>query len=243
MLPGETNFKPEIGSVVAADSFTVTIDMDEVIGGTTETRTLEHGGTQGKITIGTNTDGRTDPPAPSDAEEVQLLVIDAVSGTFELSLTDEITVDEPSLNGGAKQTTGLITFDIFRANNLDLVKADLVAALTAWTDIDNVTVEAFDNVFMISFDTNPNFLNVSELVVEQNNLTKIGGNIVAPPPSTDAEVEQELTLFGNGGTFRLEYNGNTEDITYDPDNPNVDSSSVDRGCLEFGPYRWGDCSG
>jgi hypothetical protein len=208
MLPGETNFKPSIGSVQAVPvgedgSFSLTIDLDEVIEGETILNTLVNGGTEGVITIATNTNGE-----PGVSSEVQILTVDAVSGTFKLELP------------GHGVETSDITYDPTNptATALD-IKAKLEIALG-----DLVTVEEAGTSFIITFD-GPVLAEtpLPALVVTNNSLTRKGTEV-----DDSDKLEQVLTVHGNGGTLRLQLGANPEtaDIDFSPDNPSVIQSKV-----------------
>ena len=177
-LPGETNFKPSIGHVqpvpVGVDgSFSLTIDLDEIIAGETVLDTRVAGGTQGVITVATNANG--DPIL--GIQEVQLLTVDAVSGTFRLSF------EGSNFTGGAD-----ITY-----NPADPVAtaAAIQAALNGLPSADSVTVTPEGTVFRITFDGTDNheliqFAN-SANVVGQNNLTRVGTAVTGTFAETDPD--------------------------------------------------------
>ncbi|MDH4186389.1 MAG: hypothetical protein OEV08_05280, partial [Nitrospira sp.] len=215
-LPGETNFKPSIGTIQAVPagvdgSFSLTIDLDEVIPGETILDTRVEGGTQGIITVATNTNG--DDTVVPNIHEVQLLTIDAVRGTFRLTFdgstfTSDITYNpiNPTTVASSIQT-----------------KLNLIAPPAF-----SVTVEDAGTAFIITFSDFANhapiqFADISNTLGE-NNLERVG---------TDVDytnlAEQILTVFGNGGNFRLSLDSGatrTEPIDFTPDDPAVNQAKL-----------------
>ena len=236
MLLGETNFKPEIGSVKDADSFTVTIDINEAVDGVATTATLTQGDSAGVIKIVTNTDGRTSPPDPSNANEVQLLTIDAVSGWFRLGLDiDENDAISPS------ETTADIEFN---PEDPVQVASDIKDALETLAGITIDEVVASGSAYLIKFATPAN-TDLRELVpygpttAGHHALTKVGVVVEGyGGSSTDREVVQNLAIYGNAGTFSLEVEERTAgNIPFDPKNP--DQKDGDPGG-DPGRHRLGD---
>jgi hypothetical protein len=226
MLLGETNFKPEIGSVVEADSFHTTIDIDEVVDGTAATDTITQGGSLGVLKVITNTDGRT---TPTPANEAQLLTVDAVSGTFGLWLDvnkdgkvgDFLPLADP---GHAKEVVWDIEYD---SDDIEGVAAAIEAGLNS---LDNLTVEDIwesDGAFLIEMSTTlpdvdlpaifpfPDFVNPPWV-------TKVGVFVDGSGSSSAETVKQDLAVYGNDGEFVLRYNTGpltyetTDSISFDP---------------------------
>lgn len=207
-LPGETNFKPSIGTVQAVPagedaSYTLTIDLNEVVDGETIVDTRINGGTDGVVTVTTNTNG----DSGSGTQEVQLLTIDAISGTFRLTL-----------NGTDFSTD--ISYD--PANPV----ATAAAIESAFNGIDGgsgpqITVQEAGSTFIITFqDTNPH-----DLIEVADSTETVGSNdLVRTGVEVDASdvYQQILNVYGNSGTLVLEIGGQLSDqITFSPDDPVV----------------------
>jgi hypothetical protein len=221
MLLGETNFKPEIGSVIEADSFHTTIDIDEVVDGTAATDTITQGGSLGLLKVITNTDGRT---TPTPANEVQLLTVDAVSGTFGLWLDvnkdgkvgDFLPVADP---GHAKEVVWDIEYDP------DDIKGVATAIEAGLNSLDNLTVEdiwASDGAFLIEMSTTLPDVNLPSIFpfpdfVNPPWVVKVGVFVDSIGSSSAETVKQDLAVYGNDGEFVLRYN--TSPITYETTDP------------------------
>jgi Ca2+-binding RTX toxin-like protein len=230
MLPGETNFKPSVGAVQQTPdghdpSFTLTIDLDEIVAGDTAQRTLVNGGAAGIATVTTNTNGAAATTTTPALNEVQVLTIDAaVPGTFELRLTD------PNINGGVAQTTVAINYD---PEDAATTAGEIEAALTALTGL-TVNVEGSASTFFITFLA-PAAQNVATLQVVNPNLSRTGAKVVEFDGGSGEDEVQELTLFGNGGTFRLILtdpllNGGATQttglLTFAPDDPQATAAAI-----------------
>lgn len=118
--------------------------------------------------VSTDTDGDG-----SSTNEVQTITFDGAvtGGTFTLSLQD------PSLNGGAEQTTGAIAYDPTDPASLDQVAADIESALENLTDVTDVTVSRSGTVFTVTFndlDGTSDFTNLSQIVIDDASL--VGGD-------------------------------------------------------------------
>jgi Ca2+-binding RTX toxin-like protein len=209
MLLGETNFKKEIGSVAAADSFTIRVDLDEVIGGLGSATTLVQGGAAGQTLVATNTDGRTSPPSLSDANEVQVLVIDAVSGFLRLKM-------------GASESANIE----FKRYDQAATAAAIKAALETFAGITLAEVTADSGSFLIKFTSAPLFGNLPTLEVLAPNLgaaglTKTGVFVDGLASSNLDEVIQDLSVFGNAGNIVFNLNGTlAAPVAFDPRNEN-----------------------
>jgi hypothetical protein len=205
-LPGETNFKPSIGTVQAVPpgvdgSFSLTIDLDEVITGETIADTRLEGGTQGVLTVTTNTNG--DPV--ENISEVQILTVDAVSGAFKLAFAG-----------------GTATADInYTPENPTAVATAIQLALSGHDGGPTLTVEAKGTAFFITFD---NDVNHELIEIADNDTTRVGTDVDPANPA-----EQILTVFGNGGSFTLSLDGGitkTAQINFTPDDPAVNQAQV-----------------
>ncbi|MHC4497645.1 MAG: hypothetical protein ACYS21_00865, partial [Planctomycetota bacterium] len=216
MLLGETNFKPEIGSVVEADSFTITIDIDEVVDGTASADTLTEGGSFGVLKVVTNTDGRT---SPTPANEVQLLTVDAVSGKFGLWL---------DVNENKFPELAEIVWDInYDPDNLNTVAGDIKTGLTGLAGITVDDVLASDGAFLIKFGSPvntdlPQLFAFPDIITGLPGptypVTRVGVFIDGPGGSSAGTVKQDLAIYGNDGEFVLDYNGTpTAPIPFDPE--------------------------
>jgi Ca2+-binding RTX toxin-like protein len=220
MLPGETNFKPSVGAVQQTPedhdpSFTLTIDLNEVVDGDTAVRTLANGGIAGVTRVVTNTNGAPATATTPALNEVQVLTIDAVEGSFRLLLVDQ--------NLGLTAATGLtgvINYDITDPNNVTNVVSAIKAALDALPGV-TVTVEGSKSTFVITF-TLPAAQNVATLEVVQSTLTRVGAHVesLADP----VHEVQAITIFGNAGQFNLTLdpgglNENIGPFDFDPQRP------------------------
>ncbi|MHC1764378.1 MAG: hypothetical protein AB9869_08735 [Verrucomicrobiia bacterium] len=205
-LPGETNFKPSVGAVQPVPtgidgSFSLTIDLDEVIDGETILDTRVEGGTQGIITVATNTNG----DSAENIQEVQLLTIDALSGTFRLSsdgnpFSSEITYNPDDL---------------------------ATVASTIASKLGGVTVEPKGAAFLITFSDSTNH---NSIQADATNLTRVGTQVDATNLS-----EQILTIYGNGGSFTLSLDGGTNKtaaIQFSPDDPEVNQAKRIESALQ-----------
>ena len=233
MLLGEENFKKEIGPIAdfadlspaleaeVVESLQIAIDIGENVDGTLELRTETQGGSAGLIKVNTNTQGRL---VPSAAGEVQVLTIDAVvAGWYRLRL------------GDVGATTADILFDPFDTpeNNANRVEVALTTAGITGTD-----VIGDGSTFVIKFALNPLDPDVDELQplgptgAMHAPLTRVGVVVEGTADLTDPVVTQELSVYGNGGTFRLDFGGETtDDITlFDP--KDTDQAEILRGAIQ-----------
>jgi Ca2+-binding RTX toxin-like protein len=214
ILPGETNFKPSLGTVqdtpMGEDpSFTLTIDLDEIIDGETIVNTLVEGGTDGITKMAVNTNGD-----PGISSEVQILTIDAVSGTFKLTL-----------NGHPE--TDAINYD---PSNPFAVANEIESKLNAKLGVGAVTVEDSGTSFIITFD-GVGFFQVDQplLEVSTNDLTRVGTEVES---NAHDPTQQILKVYGNGGTFKLKLGlDETGSIAFSPDNPSVIQAQVIENAL------------
>jgi len=221
MLLGETNFKPEIGSVVEADSFNITIDLDERVDGTAVIDTVTQGGSAGVMKVVTNTNGRT---SPTNANEVQLLTIDAVSGHFILWL--DVSEDGLIDLTPNKELVWGINYD---PDDPKQVALDIKNGLNALDDITVAQVLASESAFLIEFDI-LGYPDLPELVPFPSLLltpvTKVGVFVdgwVDLPDKTpiDTHIVQDLAIYGNAGSFSLWVAGVPAMISsFDPSNEN-----------------------
>ncbi len=216
-LPYESNYKKSIGTVQEVpegydESYTLTIDLDEIIEGETIVDTRRQGGSAGVVTVATNVNG--DPG--ESVQEIQLLTVDAVSGQFTLTLngtdfSDPITYDPK--NPAATAT----------------------AIQTEFNDIDGgsgpqIKVEEAGSVFIITFqDTKDHELIQVADVPAPNELTRTGVEV------TGSVDEQILTVYGNAGILKLELSGvgTTGEIAFSPDNPLVVQADVIESALKL----------
>lgn len=208
-LPGETNFKPSIGTVQAVPdgvdgSFSLTINLDEVIPGETILDTRREGGTGGILTVATNANG----DAANSINEVQVLTVDAVSGTFRLTFD-------------GTDFTGDIYYNPFNPAG---VASSIQSALNGLGG-PSVTVDAHGTAFIITFSDFTNHEPIqfadSDDVPGQSNLTRVGTSVDDTNP-----LEQILTIYANGGSFTLSLGAGydpdeTEEIVFSPDDPAV----------------------
>jgi hypothetical protein len=229
MLPDETNFKPSVGQVQETPegfdpSFTLTIDLDEVVDGETAVRTLTQGGAAGVARIVTNTNG-----APADGEnaarnEIQVLTIDAVvQGYFKLLLIDTVL--------GLDATTGLTALITFNPNDPIATANSIQTRLNALSGV-TVDVEGSGSTFFITF-TSPAGQDVAPMIVVEADLSRVGAKVETLVESGSGNNEvQELTVFGNAGTFQLVYPVTISDlrvtdwISFDPDDPQATATAI-----------------
>jgi Ca2+-binding RTX toxin-like protein len=222
-LPGETNFKPSIGTVQAVPvgvdgSFSLTIDLNEVIKGETILDTRVEGGTQGVLTVTTNTNG--DPFAlPAAIHEVQLLTVDAVSGTFRLTFDG----------------TNFSSDIAYNPANPDAVATAIETALNAIPGPPTVTVKAAGTAFIITFADHVNHAPIqfanSANTLGENDLIRVGTDVYANPITPKDEI---LTVFGNGGNFTLSVDSGvtkTAPIVFSPDDPAVNQAKLIENAL------------
>jgi hypothetical protein len=216
MLLGEENFKDEIGSVadfglltaglVETESLQIAIDIAELVHGTTEVRTETEGDSAGLVKVNTNTNGRL---VPSAAGEVQVVTIGAVvEGWFRLRL------------GDAGPATADIKFDPFDTPANNGTRIETAVHGLAGVSVDEVVADG--STFVIRFTLDPLAPDVEELQVlaptSNPALKRVGVVIEGTGGLMDAVVLQELAVFGNGGTFRLDLDTeNSGDIVlFDP---------------------------
>jgi len=234
VLPGETNLKPSIGSVQATasgedSSYSLTIDLNEVILGETKVDTRVQGGDDGIVKISTNTNG----DLSESIQEIQVLTIDAVSGSFRLSFkaADDLTLVPADISTA-------IHYDRFDPMfDPEDVALDIFNALSGIAGGPTIlSVEDAGTAYMITFQD----FNNHELINVVNNADEFGktdlqriGTVV---DSTDKE-KQALTIAGNGGSFTLSFDGGvtkTGVIEFSPDDPLlVQSAIIEQGIEDY----------
>jgi len=213
-LPYESNYKKSIGTVQEVpegydESYTLTIDLDEIIEGETIVDTRRQGGSAGVVTVATNVNG--DPG--ESVQEIQVLTVDAVSGQFRLTMNGTDFSDPITYNPLNPAATAAQIESKFNA----------ISGITT-----SIAVEEAGTTFIITFqDTDPHDLIQVADVPAPNELTRTGVAV----DSSNLE-EQILTVHGNAGVLYLEYGGEVSDeIVFSPDNPTIDQATLIEAAL------------
>jgi Ca2+-binding RTX toxin-like protein len=212
MLPGETNFKPSVGSVVDATSTSLTVNMEETIPGLTSVSTAVQGGSAGSATVTENRKG-----VLNDVAEIQVLTIDALAGTFKLQL-------------GAQQTD-TITFDANTPGSVAEKIKDELESLTG-IGIGNVEVDPAGSTFFITFASSLGDVDLLQVVDDE--LRKVNAFVeVAVTGTATVDEVQHLAIRGaTGGEFTLLLNNGTDvhetaSIAFDRDDTTTVASEME----------------